>query len=131
MLTEDEWREVAPLLKLDIERIKGSREQQGGLRGSMDVLQFEACEKYFEITGFRETNPNAIWHHRLSDYGSECPDCGHLLRTPRASFCANCGALPFRKKTDGEIGSGQPAACPEFKSESDGKPQPEAEGGSR
>jgi rubrerythrin len=103
MLTDDEWREVAPLLQIDTERIKDYRErQQVGLREAMDALRFEACEKYFEITGFRETNPNAILHHRLSDYGSECPDCGHLLRTPRASFCANCGAKSFPKNTEGE-----------------------------
>jgi hypothetical protein len=102
MLTDDEWREVAPLLEMDTERIKDCREQQQvGLREAMDALQFEACEKFFEVTGFRETNPNSIWHHRLSAYGPECPDCGHLLRTPRASFCANCGAKPIHEKTEG------------------------------
>ena len=106
MLTDDEWREVAPLLHMDTERIKDYREQQQvGLREAMDVLRFEACEKYFEITGFRETNPNAIWHHRLSAYGSECSDCGHLLRTPRASFCANCGANPIHQKTGEQAGA--------------------------
>jgi hypothetical protein len=98
MLTDDEWRQVAPLLRLDTERIKDYREeQQVGLRAAMDALGFEACEKYFELTGFRETNPNAIWHHRLSDYGPECSDCGHLFRTPQASFCAECGAKPAPK----------------------------------
>lgn len=103
MLTDDEWREVAPLLEMDTERIEDCREQQQvGLREAMDTLLFDACEKYFQITGFRETNPNSIWHHRLSAYGPECPDCGHLLRTPRASFCANCGAKPIHERAEGE-----------------------------
>ncbi len=95
MLTDDEWQIIAPLLHLDIQRIKDYREEKKiGLREAMDKLRFEACEKYFEITGFRETNPNTIWHHRLSDYGPECSDCGHLLRTSDASYCVNCGAKP-------------------------------------
>jgi predicted Zn-ribbon and HTH transcriptional regulator len=57
-----------------------------------------ACEKYFELTGVRETNPNALWHHRLSIYGPECRKCGHLLRTPKASFCANCGEKAEKAK---------------------------------
>lgn len=103
MLTDDEWREIAPLIQFDTERIKNYREQhQMGLREAIDGLQFIACEKYFEITGFRETNPNAIWHHRLSDYGTECPECGHLFRTPQATFCANCGAKRIKKEAEGE-----------------------------
>jgi hypothetical protein len=48
--------------------------------------------KYLEITGFEETNPNAVWHHRIALYGSPCRVCGKPLRTPRAAFCAACGA---------------------------------------
>jgi hypothetical protein len=92
MLNEKEWNEVAPLLRADIEHIKSHRaETQIGLKEALETLRFAACEKYFEITGFRETNPNAIWHHRLADFGPECMNCGHLLRTNKASLCANCG----------------------------------------
>lgn len=95
MLTEDEWEELEPLLKKDIERIKAYRTETGvGLRETLDTLHHDACERYFEITGFTETNPDALWHHRLSIYGSECTQCGHLFRTPEASFCANCGYKP-------------------------------------
>jgi hypothetical protein len=48
--------------------------------------------KYEAITGYRETNPNAIWHHRISLYGPPCASCGKPLRTPRARVCAACGA---------------------------------------
>lgn len=92
MMTDDEWDEVRPLLTLDIERIKDHREKTGnGLRETVNELRFAACERYYEITGFIETNPHALWHHYLKMYGPECKACGHLLRTPYASFCANCG----------------------------------------
>jgi hypothetical protein len=49
--------------------------------------------RYYEITGFRETNPNAVGHHRLSMYGPPCSSCGKPLRTPRAKSCDACGAV--------------------------------------
>ena len=51
----------------------------------------EALDLYERLTGFRETNINAIWHHRLSICGPPCGWCGKPLRTPKAKFCAACG----------------------------------------
>ena len=48
-------------------------------------------EYYNELTGFNETEPNAIMHHRIAQYGSPCERCGKPYRTPLASFCAACG----------------------------------------
>ncbi len=48
-------------------------------------------ERYRRITGFQETNINAVHHHRLSLYGKPCPACGKPFRTPQARFCASCG----------------------------------------
>ncbi|OEK04691.1 hypothetical protein [Roseivirga misakiensis] len=46
---------------------------------------------YTKITGFEETHPNAIMHHRISLYGPPCENCGKPYRTPGATFCAACG----------------------------------------
>ena len=47
----------------------------------------------FELfTGILEESPNPIWHHWVSHYGPPCRNCGRLLRTSKASFCAECGA---------------------------------------
>ncbi len=48
--------------------------------------------RYRELTGFSETNPNAVWHHVSSLHGPPCAFCGKPLRTPRAKMCAACGA---------------------------------------
>lgn len=48
-------------------------------------------EYYKEVSGFEETIPNAIMHHKISMYGPPCEKCGKPYRTPKASFCAACG----------------------------------------
>ena len=53
MLEEHEWIDILGFL-------------QGGSEGRQAALVH-----YNKITGFDETNPNAIWHHRLSLFGVE------------------------------------------------------------
>lgn len=78
MLDEDEWARIGPLLS-----------------GAFDpVTRHSALDLYKKITGLRETNINAIWHHRIANYGPPCDQCGKPLRTPKASLCAACGAAP-------------------------------------
>jgi hypothetical protein len=71
MLTEQEFEQVTSL------RLKGV-----GLSDSFGNVVAE----YERRTGLRETNPNAIYHHRLSLYGTPCQFCGKPLRTPQAKL---------------------------------------------
>jgi hypothetical protein len=59
--------------------------------------------RHRELTGFAETNPNAVWHHVVGMYGAPCSSCGKPLRTPRARMCAACGA---------QVARGSPLAAP-------------------
>lgn len=60
--------------------------------GHNRLLRFKPLLDYYnQLTGWDETEPNAIMHHRISQYGPPCENCGKLYRTPKASFCAACG----------------------------------------
>ncbi|HSZ56104.1 MAG TPA: hypothetical protein VK797_10610 [Tepidisphaeraceae bacterium] len=48
-------------------------------------------DEYERLTGFRESNFNAVHHHRVAMYGPPCPRCGKVLRTPIAYKCFECG----------------------------------------
>ncbi len=97
MLEEHEWEIMEPLLTNQIESIKNYRaKHEVELEVATKNAFKPATDKYFELTGFKETNYAAIWHHRLSSFGSECKSCGYLFRTPKANFCANCG-LPAKE----------------------------------
>ena len=51
----------------------------------------ELLEYYNHLTGFEETEPNAIMHHSLQQIGPDCEKCGKPYRTPKAKLCAACG----------------------------------------
>jgi hypothetical protein len=94
MLDEAEWAMVAPLLSSAIQDVKDYRDRHGvSLAEAKDkALGASALAKYHALTGFSETNVNALWHHRASLYGKPCATCGKPLRTPIATFCAACGS---------------------------------------
>jgi hypothetical protein len=93
MLDDAEWAQMAPRMHARIQSIKDYRQAHGvGIADAREHVDGEVLDLYFEMTGFRETNAEAIWHHHLSHYGPPCTACGKLLRTSRASFCAACGA---------------------------------------
>ncbi len=78
MLDDQEFKRVSSLLN------KGT---EGNLRERMFG---PLLREYERITGFREENPNAIYHHVLSMYGPPCANCGKPLRTPQAKVCGSC-----------------------------------------
>lgn len=54
--------------------------------------RFKALINYYqELTGYKETDPNAIMHHRIDLYGPPCENCTKPYRTSQAKFCAACG----------------------------------------
>ncbi len=55
-------------------------------------LRFKKLLDYYkEVTGFGETDPNAIMHHRIEQYGPPCENFHKPYRTKLASFYAACG----------------------------------------
>ncbi|NMH89017.1 hypothetical protein [Flavivirga algicola] len=51
----------------------------------------ELLDYYNDLTGFGETELNAIMHHSLEQIGPDCEKCGKPYRTPKAKLCAACG----------------------------------------
>jgi hypothetical protein len=94
MLEEHEWEQIAPDLQGAIRQIKEYRERHSTSLAESRRLGYgqKALERYFEITGYRESEPDNLWHHRADIYGPPCSICGKPLRTPRAKICAECGA---------------------------------------
>jgi hypothetical protein len=94
MLTEEEWGSVSPHLGNAFTQIKRYRNEHQCSPAEALAKGFgqQALAEYERITGFKETNPNARHHHRLSIYGPPCHACGKPLRTPPARYCAMCSA---------------------------------------
>ena len=95
MLDEQEWLAMEPALTQSLQDIQQYRKDHGvGLpEAKQHGYGLAALRLYRELTGFHETNPDAIWHHRLSLYGPPCKVCGKPLRTSQAKLCAACGAV--------------------------------------
>lgn len=94
MLDEAEWAQLAPLLKGAFAQYMDERRRTGVALDDAQasgLLGRTALALYRELTGFEETNLNALHHHRLFLYGPPCTHCGKPLRTPRARLCAACG----------------------------------------
>jgi hypothetical protein len=94
MLTEEEWQSASPYLANAIEQIKRYREENACSLKEATEKGFgqKALAEYERLTGFHETNPNALFHHRLSIYSPPCPSCGKPFRTPQVRYCAMCSA---------------------------------------
>jgi hypothetical protein len=92
MLDEQEYAEIAALHSVGMHSIKRYREMTGSSLQSVPYEGFVAAllNRYEEMTGYVETNHNAVMHHRLSLYGPPCAHCGKPLRTPLAKLCGSC-----------------------------------------
>ncbi|MFP2929469.1 hypothetical protein ACLESO_30580 [Pyxidicoccus sp. 3LG] len=92
MLDDEEFERVAELFRGD----------PNAKPRPMDWVERHrrACEEYSRLTGFPETNINAVLHHRLSRHGPPCMTCGKPLRSPQARHCAACGAWRLRLVQD-------------------------------
>ena len=92
LLNEEEWTQLSSIMNNMVKKVKEYRTDNNcDLKTAQVAVGNQVLEIYNNITGFEETNHLAIWHHRRSMFGPECKKCGHLLRTPKASYCANCG----------------------------------------
>ncbi len=92
MLDEEEFAVVARLLSGGMGATADFRDEHKIPRSGLNrERRFEsALDSYEKLTGFRETNAIALYHHRISLYGTPCGDCGRPLRTPQASHCVDC-----------------------------------------
>jgi hypothetical protein len=94
MLDEQEFADVSRLHGDGIRSVKEYRERTGSPLQNVPMENHFASmlARYEAIMGFKETNPNAVLHHRLSLYGQPCAGCGKPLRTPKARLCGSCMA---------------------------------------
>jgi hypothetical protein len=101
MLDDQEYVEIASLFRVGLQSVKNHRVATGASLKSVSLPERFAAMlvRYEEMTGYRETNPNAVMHHRLSLYGPPCARCGKPLRMPRAKLCGGC-MLPVSKTLD-------------------------------
>ncbi|MDQ0472727.1 hypothetical protein [Labrys wisconsinensis] len=93
MLDEQEWRTVYPHPDPLLAIRELHRNGMPLAEAKEHVLGDGAVRRYFELTGVEAPNAQTVWHHRLAGYGPPCAACGKLLRTTRARFCAECGAI--------------------------------------
>jgi hypothetical protein len=92
MLDEQDYAEIAALYTTCAKSVKRYREATEASLKSTPLREIFApmLNRYEALTGYKETNPNAIMHHRLALYGLPCLSCGRPLRTPQAKLCGNC-----------------------------------------
>jgi hypothetical protein len=81
---------------LDDEEFSKAKELYSACFRNSTPVRFQPLLNYYrELTGFAETEGNAIMHHQISQYGPPCENCGKPYRTPQSSFCAACGNKRF------------------------------------
>lgn len=92
MLDEDEWAQVAERLSRLVGDLKRLRQERSiPLSEATKLAGAGALRRFRELTGYEETNVNALWHHRRSLFGPPCDACGKPLRTPRPGTARSAG----------------------------------------
>lgn len=90
-LDEPEWARIESSLQQGMLDIKQYRHSTGAdIRTARNQVKPTAMRLFLEITGVDGMHADTIAHHRLRDWGPECSNCGYLLRTAKATYCANC-----------------------------------------
>jgi hypothetical protein len=95
MLDEEEFSIVEPLYFRAVKSIKEHcRDHNLGGQASLIQEQYRpVLEAFRRITGREHVGrPSDLLHHRIAKYGPPCVECDRPLRTPRATYCAACGA---------------------------------------
>lgn len=94
MLDDEEWQILLPHLTESLQEIKRHRQGHGSTIEEARAAGFgkAALDCYFDLTGYRETDPDRLWRYKRSDYGAPCQSCGKPLRTQTARRCVECGA---------------------------------------
>jgi len=82
MLDESEFREAQRLYSLMFKPVGPDFSRTARAKPLLDY--------YNGLTGFGETEPNAVMHHRIAQYGPPCEVCGKPYRTPQAEHCVAC-----------------------------------------
>jgi hypothetical protein len=92
MLDEEEFAVAMGIFRKCVEAMQQLRRESGlPLQGASVKERFRPLlEHYEQVTGYKETNPNAVWHHRISKYGLPCKRCGKPLRSLKAKLCGAC-----------------------------------------
>lgn len=81
MLDRDEFEIASALYSEGFKTVNKDREQR-----------FKALLDYYtKLTGYKETEPSAIMHHAIEQFGNDCEQCGKPYRTSEAKLCAACG----------------------------------------
>lgn len=83
MLNEQEFEVARTLYSEGKRNVNLGKDREARFKPLLDY--------YNELTGFGETEANAIMHHSIAQQGPICGNCGKPYRTPKASFCAACG----------------------------------------
>jgi hypothetical protein len=95
MLDEAEFAVVEALYAQAVITIKATAlVQDTGIRAEFIKQQDKpVLDAYRRITGHNHTtHPSDLMHHRIAKYGPICVECEKPLRTPKAKYCAACGA---------------------------------------